>query len=65
MLLDFDVIVLEDRPEFANPARFDGATVLLRRRSQATIASFDYGWHSYLVIATRGHKLDADCVLPR
>jgi xanthine dehydrogenase accessory factor len=28
-----------------------------------TIASLDYGWNSYLVVATRGHKLDADCVL--
>ena len=28
-----------------------------------TIASLDYGWSSYIVIATRGHKLDADCVL--
>ena len=27
-----------------------------------TIASLDYGWKSYLVVATRGHKLDADCV---
>ncbi len=27
-----------------------------------TIASFDYAALSYLVVATRGHKLDADCV---
>jgi xanthine dehydrogenase accessory factor len=28
-----------------------------------SIASLDYGDHVWLVIATRGHKLDADCVL--
>jgi xanthine dehydrogenase accessory factor len=28
-----------------------------------TLAAQDYGWNSYIVIATRGHKLDADCVL--
>lgn len=61
-LLDFDVIVLEDRPEFAEPARFDGARVVTGD-IPAAIASFDYGWSSYLVVATRGHKLDADCVL--
>ena len=61
-LLDFDVTILEDRPEFADPARFGGATVL-QGDVPSTIASLDYGWNSYLVVATRGHKLDADCVL--
>ena len=61
-LLDFDVTILEDRPEFADPSRFGGATVL-QGDVPTTIASLDYGWNSYLVVATRGHKLDADCVL--
>jgi len=60
-LLDFDVFVIEDRPQFADPERFDGATVLTGELME-TIASFDYAALSYLVIATRGHKLDADCV---
>jgi xanthine dehydrogenase accessory factor len=60
--LDFDVTVLEDRPEFADPARFDGATVL-GGDVPANIAAFAYTPQTYLVIATRGHKLDADCVL--
>jgi xanthine dehydrogenase accessory factor len=61
-LLDFDVTVLEDRPEFADPARFDGAKVI-NEDVPTAISSFEYAWQSYLVIATRGHKLDADCVL--
>jgi xanthine dehydrogenase accessory factor len=60
-LLDFDVTILEDRPEFSDPARFGGATVL-GGDVPATIASLTYGPQTYLVIATRGHKLDADCV---
>jgi xanthine dehydrogenase accessory factor len=60
-LLDFDVVVIEDRPEFADPERFDGATVLAGDLME-TIAAFDYAPLSYLVVATRGHKLDADCV---
>ncbi len=62
MLVDFDVTIIEDRPEFADPARFGGATVL-QGEMAATLASLDYGWASFIVIATRGHKLDADCVL--
>jgi xanthine dehydrogenase accessory factor len=61
-LLDFDVTILEDRPEFSSPERFGGATVINGDVPQS-IAAFDYGWNSYLVIATRGHKLDADCVV--
>ena len=61
-LLDFDVTVIEDRPEFADPARFAGARVLTGEIAP-TLASLDYGWSTYVVIATRGHKLDADCVL--
>jgi len=61
-LLDFDVTILEDRPEFSDPARFDGAEVIAGDIA-ASIASYEYGWQAYLVIATRGHKLDADCVL--
>lgn len=61
-LLDFDVTILEDRPEFAIPERFGGARVI-QGDVPSSIAAFDYGWSSYLVIATRGHKLDADCVM--
>ena len=61
-LLDFDVTILEDRPEFSDPSRFGGARVLAGD-VPATLASLDYGWSSFLVIATRGHKLDSDCVM--
>jgi xanthine dehydrogenase accessory factor len=61
-LVDFDVTILEDRPQYANSDRFAGATVLMGD-VPATLGSLDYGWNSFIVIATRGHKLDADCVL--
>ncbi len=62
MLLDFDVTILEDRPEFADPERFNGARVV-QGNVPETIASLQYGWSSFIVVATRGHKLDGDCVL--
>jgi xanthine dehydrogenase accessory factor len=61
-LLDFDVTILEDRPEFSTPERFGGARVL-GGHIPDTLATLEYGWNSYIVIATRGHKLDADCLL--
>ena len=62
MLLDFDVTILEDRPEFASPERFGGAHVRTGPVPEV-LGSLSYGWNSYIVIATRGHKLDGDCVL--
>lgn len=61
-LLDFDITILEDRPEFADPVRFEGATVLTGPVPES-IASLTYSDQTWLVVATRGHKLDADCVL--
>jgi xanthine dehydrogenase accessory factor len=61
-LLDFDVTILEDRPEFSSPERFGGARVV-GGHIPDTIPTLEYGWNSYIVIATRGHKLDADCLL--
>lgn len=61
-LLDFDVTVLEDRPHFAGKERFPGATVI-EADMATSIAAMTFGWHSFLVIATRGHKMDGDCVL--
>jgi xanthine dehydrogenase accessory factor len=63
LLLDFDVTVLEDRPEFADPSRFGGAARVLGGHIPDTLATIDHGWSSFIVVATRGHKLDADCVL--
>ena len=46
-LLDFDVTVFEDRPEFADSSRFDGAAVRGGDLG-ANIASFAYSPHTYL-----------------
>lgn len=61
-LLDFGVTVLEDRPAFADPDRFEGATVI-NADVPTAIAELDYGPQTFLVVATRGHKMDGDCVL--
>lgn len=52
--LDFDPLVMDDRPEFADPARFPGA--------QARLVSFDdpvpAQAEDFVVIMTRGHQHD-------
>ena len=60
-MLGFDVTIVEDRPEFADPARFPDATIL-EGDVPAIIGSIDSSWNTFIVIATRGHKLDADCM---
>jgi xanthine dehydrogenase accessory factor len=60
-MLDFDVTIVEDRPDFADPARFPTATIL-EGDVPTLLGQIDYAWNSFIVIATRGHKLDADCM---
>jgi xanthine dehydrogenase accessory factor len=62
LMLDFDVTVVEDRPEFASPERFPGVTIL-EGDVPTMLGAMRHGWNSFIVIATRGHKLDADCML--
>ena len=57
------------RHDSRRPARILGSGAFRRRARPRpasfpdTLASLDYGWSSYIVVATRGHKLDADCIL--
>ncbi|MFQ5649457.1 MAG: XdhC family protein [bacterium] len=56
--LDFRIIVIDDRPEFASRTRFPQA-------ERTVVAQFDQAfdtvalqYHSFIVVATRGHKFD-------
>ena len=58
----FSVTVLDDRSDFAQPARFpDGTTIA----ENFTIALRDLalGPSAYVVIITRGHEHDVDCLM--
>jgi xanthine dehydrogenase accessory factor len=59
--LGFAVTVLDDRPEFARPERFPGAAVTAAEFGPA-LASVDLGPEAYVVIITRGHEHDAECL---
>lgn len=58
----FQVSVADDRPAFANKARFPWAKNVLCDTFEAAIAQFKITPYDYVVIITRGHTHDADCL---
>ena len=52
------VVVLDDREEFADPARFPGAQVVLLRSFDDALSRVTIDEHTYIVIVTRGHTHD-------
>lgn len=60
-LLDFDVTVIDDRPEFANPERFPNAQVLCMPYLEA-LEQIPGGDDCYFVIVTPGHIADRECL---
>jgi xanthine dehydrogenase accessory factor len=66
-LCDFTVVVLDDRPQFANRQRFPQADQVLALPLRETMhqwaAEGRLGLDSYIVLVTRGHQHDIDCLL--
>src|SRR5213592_3618822 len=60
--LDYDVTVIDDRPEFANRERFPGASEVVNMDMVKAIETMPIGWNSFVIVATRGHKLDSHCL---
>ena len=66
-LCDFTVTVLDDRPQYANRQRFPHADEVLatplRQTMRDWVAAERLGPDSYVVLVTRGHQHDIDCLL--
>lgn len=58
-LLNFEVAVIDDRPEFANRERLPDADRIIVDDFERTFQNFAVSSDTYLVIVTRGHKHDA------
>lgn len=58
----FKVIVLDDRDDFANSTRFPDCDVITEEFSIA-LRDFPMSLSTYVVVITRGHEHDADCLL--
>lgn len=67
-LCDFDVTVMDDRPQFANQERFPTADRIvvgpLRQELRKLRGARPvFGGETYVVLVTRGHQYDVECLL--
>jgi len=62
LMAGFRVTVLDDRSDFAHPARFAGCKVVAEDFREA-LHSMPLDASSYVVVITRGHEHDFDCLL--
>jgi xanthine dehydrogenase accessory factor len=58
-LLDFRVVVVDDRPEFANRERIPEADEVVCADMVRALEKLEVAWNTFVVVATRGHKMDA------
>ena len=56
----FRVTMVDDRPEFADPARFPAEVAVWAAEPEAAVARFALAAEDAVVIATRGHRQDAE-----
>ena len=57
-MVGFRIVVIDDRPEFANPERFPEADETLAHDFPAVFPKLNINKSSYIVIVTRGHLSD-------
>ena len=55
----FRVVLVDDRPEFADPRRFSGRTIVAASDLDDALGRFPINAADAVVIATRGHRHDA------
>jgi xanthine dehydrogenase accessory factor len=56
--VDFSVAVLDDRPDYADPALIPEADRIICADFEEALKSFPIGENTYIVMVTRGHKQD-------
>ena len=60
--LGFQVTVIDDRSDFANLTRFPGCKVIAEEFTVA-LRGMTFGPTTYVVVITRGHEHDVDCLI--
>ncbi|MBS6215952.1 MAG: XdhC family protein [Clostridiales bacterium] len=60
--LEFEVVIIDDRAEFANPERFPMAAQVLCKPFLEALDELGSRSDDYYVILTRGHAFDGDCL---
>ena len=62
-MMGFKVVVLDDRPDFANRERFPEADEVLAADFGETLSDYPIDDQTYVAIMTRGHSHDMECLL--
>jgi xanthine dehydrogenase accessory factor len=62
-MLGFRVVLVDDRPVFANEERFPDADEVIAAPFGETLASYPFDEQTYVTIMTRGHAHDLECLL--
>jgi len=62
-MCDFSVTVLDDRPSFVTAERFPTARQRLSGPLRETVAGLPMDQDTYVVLVTRGHSHDVECLL--
>jgi xanthine dehydrogenase accessory factor len=62
-MIDFEVVVLDDRPRFANTKLFPMADQVLAQPFRKTLRDWAIDQDTYIVLVTRGHSHDVECLL--
>ncbi len=62
-MINFEVVVLDDRANFANKRRFPMADQVLAQPFQETLREWPIDNDTYIVLVTRGHSHDVECLL--
>ena len=63
-LLDFEITVIDDRPEYANPENIPDADHFIVDDIGQSMRELNAGPDTYIVIVTRGHNHDAEALKP-
>ena len=61
-IVGYTVTVVDDRPEFANSIRFNGADRVICESFENFLANHPVNNNTYVVIVTRGHREDQKCL---
>ena len=62
-LIDFEVVVIDDRPQYANPERFPQADRVLAASFRPSLRDWPIDSDTFIVLVTRGHSHDVECLL--
>jgi xanthine dehydrogenase accessory factor len=62
-LIDFEVVVIDDRPQYANTERFPQADRVIAAPFRPTLRDWPIDADTFIVLVTRGHSHDVECLL--